>query len=178
MVKTTKRISIVAIVLLYQLSYTGVASAGFFDWLVSKEADLVLVNGLIENRLSYSEDFWGNIRARAEEQKNEFEVIKTYTVRATGYSSTPDQTDSTPFITASGTYVRDGIIAANVYENGRRLPFGTLVRIPEIYGDKIFVVEDRMNIRYKNNIDIWFPERSSALTFGSKKVTIEIVEES
>ncbi|MDP3696818.1 MAG: hypothetical protein Q8R55_02175, partial [Candidatus Taylorbacteria bacterium] len=113
-----------------------------------------------------------------EKNKDKFQVIRTHVVRATGYSSTPDQTDSTPFITASGTRVRDGIIAANVYQNGRRLPFGTLVRIPEVYGDKIFVVEDRMNIRYKNNIDIWFPERSLAKTFGSKKVTIEIVEES
>ena len=40
------------------------------------------------------------------------QVVKaTYWVVITGYSSTPDQTDSTPFITASGTYVEDGIVA-------------------------------------------------------------------
>ncbi|OGN04761.1 MAG: hypothetical protein A2746_00055 [Candidatus Yanofskybacteria bacterium RIFCSPHIGHO2_01_FULL_44_22] len=98
--------------------------------------------------------------------------MKTFTVVATGYSSTPDQTDSTPFITAWGTRVRDGIMAANF------LPFGTLVRIPSLFGEKIFVIEDRMNKRYKYNIDVWFSERELAKVFGVKKVTIEIVEES
>ncbi len=94
---------------------------------------------------------------------------RTLSVVASGYSSTPDQTDDTPFITAKGTYVRDGIIATNI------LPFGTLVKIPAIYGDKIFVVEDRMNRRYQNNIDIWFPDRQTALEFGRKTVEIEIL---
>ena len=105
---------------------------------------------------------------KAEEEK-ELTTVKTYTVRATAYSSSIDQTDSTPFITASGAYVKDGIIAANF------LPFGTIVRIPEIYGDKLFVVEDRMNQRYWYNIDIWFPERGLAREFGAKKVHIEVV---
>ena len=96
-------------------------------------------------------------------------VVKTYNVRATAYSSTVDQTDSSPFITASGTTVRDGIIAANF------LPFGTVVRIPDVYGDKLFVVEDRMHERYWYNIDIWFPKRGLAQNFGAQKVKIEIV---
>ena len=95
--------------------------------------------------------------------------IKTYVVMASAYSSTPDQTDSTPFITAWGTQVRDGIIAANF------LPFGTLVKMPELYGDKIFTVEDRMNRRYTYKIDVWFPERAQAMEFGNKKVKIEVV---
>lgn len=94
---------------------------------------------------------------------------KTFVVTATGYSSTIDQTDSTPFITAAGTHVRDGIIAANF------LPFGTVVRIPDLFGDKTFIIEDRMNKRYWYNIDIWFPERNQAKLFGVKKVTIEII---
>lgn len=105
------------------------------------------------------------------EDEVSLQVIKTYIVRATAYSSTVDQTDDTPFITASGTHVRDGIIAANF------LPFGTTVRIPELYGDKLFVVEDRMNQRYWHNIDIWFPERSLAKEFGAKKIKIEVVSE-
>lgn len=95
---------------------------------------------------------------------------RTMIVSATGYSSTESQTDSTPFITASQTYVRDGIVAANF------LPFGTAIKIPDIYGDKIFVVEDRMNQRYTNRIDVWFPETGLALKFGLKKaIKIEIV---
>lgn len=94
---------------------------------------------------------------------------KVYFVSVTGYSSTPDQTDHTPFITASGIHVRDGVAAANF------LPFGTVFRIPEIFGDKTFVVEDRMHSRYWMNIDLWFPERGLAKEFGRKVVKIEIV---
>lgn len=168
------------IVLFIALSFfsQNQAQAGFYDWLISKDdSNDILVQTAEENRTSL-DNFYRWTRSIEETEKKEIKVLKTYTVRATGYSSTPDQTDSTPFITASGTYVRDGIIAANVYANGRRIPFGTLVRIPEVYGDKIFVVEDRMHARYKNNIDIWFPERQLAREFGSKKVMIEIVEES
>lgn len=89
---------------------------------------------------------------------------------ASAYSSTPDQTDSDPFTTAWGTHVRDGIVAANF------LPFGTKIKIPEVFGNKVFVVEDRMNSRYWRKIDIWFPDRASALEFGLKKVKIQILE--
>lgn len=89
----------------------------------------------------------------------------------TAYSSTPEQTDSTPFITASGQSVGDGVVANNL------LPFGTKIRIPELYGDKIFEVQDRMHRRKGNNrLDIWFPSYGEAITFGVKKTSIEIVE--
>ncbi len=88
-------------------------------------------------------------------------------VTITAYSSTPDQTDDTPFITATGDHVADGIIAANF------LPFGTLVQIPKYFGNKIFVVKDRMHRRFSDRVDIWFPDRASAVKFG-KRVT-EIV---
>ncbi|HOY56080.1 MAG TPA: hypothetical protein PLH37_01505 [bacterium] len=89
-------------------------------------------------------------------------------ITATAYSSTVDQCDDTPFITANGSHVRDGIIAANF------LPFGTKVKIPELYGDKIFSVEDRMNSKYHYRIDVWMPDRESAIIFGSKYIKIEI----
>ena len=85
---------------------------------------------------------------------------KTIKTILTAYSSTPDQTDSTPFTTASGTRTRDGVIAANF------LAFGTKVQIPEIFGDKIFTVEDRMAKKHNDKIDIWFPERRLAKRFG------------
>ena len=98
-------------------------------------------------------------------------IAKTVKVIITAYSSTPDQTDDTPFITASNTHVRDGIIANNM------LPFGTKVRIPELYGNKVFVVEDRMNRKKGNyHVDIWMPDRPSAITFGAKIAHIEVLE--
>lgn len=87
-------------------------------------------------------------------------------VLATAYSSTVDQTDASPFITASGTHVHDGTLAANF------LPFGTRVKIPAHFGDKVFIVEDRMKSNEK--IDVWYPSREEALHFGARRVEIEI----
>jgi len=91
-------------------------------------------------------------------------------VTVTAYSSTPDQTDSTPFITANGTHVYDGIVACNF------LPFDTKVKFPEMYGDKIFIVEDRMALKNSHKMDIWMPSRNLALEFGVRNLAFEIVE--
>lgn len=90
-------------------------------------------------------------------------------VHVTGYSSTADQTDDTPFITASGSYVRPGVVAANW------LPLGSRVKIPELFGDEIFVVEDRMNKRFSDRLDIWFPDRETAKNFGKRYTKIVIL---
>lgn len=91
----------------------------------------------------------------------------------TAYTSTPGQTDSTPFIGASGKHVYDGMIAANW------LPFGTKVKIPALYGDKVFTVDDRMNSRYGyGRMDIWLDTtRTEALKFGVKRVEVQIFYE-
>ena len=90
-------------------------------------------------------------------------------VVVTGYSSTPDQTDDSPFITASGALVGDGVIAANF------LPFGTKVQIPVAFGTKIFTVKDRMHRRFSNRVDVWFNDRSSAIKFGIRKAEIVVL---
>lgn len=93
----------------------------------------------------------------------------TYTmhVTATAYNSEVGQCDDTPFITASGTHVRPGVIAANF------LPIGTKVKISG-FGDQVFTVEDRMNPRYDKRIDIWMTEHSDATQFGVRNVAIEV----
>lgn len=88
----------------------------------------------------------------------------------TAYSSTVDQCDEDPFIAASGKRVYDGMIAANW------LPFGTKVKIPALYGDKIFTVDDRMNARYGyGRIDVWLDApRQEVNSFGVKRLEIEV----
>lgn len=88
----------------------------------------------------------------------------------TAYSSTPDQTDDDPFIAASGKRVYDGMVAANW------LPFGTKIKIPSLYGEKIFTVDDRMNARYGyGRMDIWLNgERKTVNAFGVKRVDVEV----
>ncbi len=106
--------------------------------------------------------------ARPEDRETPDKVITKAVI--TAYTSTPGQTDDTPFIAASGKRVHDGMIAAN------GLPFGTRVKIPAVYGEKIFVVEDRMNRRYGyGRFDVWLDmSRAEARKFGVKRVAVEI----
>lgn len=89
-------------------------------------------------------------------------------VPVSAYNSDPWQTDDTPFVTASGSRTRDGVVAANF------LPFGTKVRFPQLYGDKEFVVEDRMNERYPLAIDVWMESREEARKLGRRRVVVEV----
>lgn len=98
------------------------------------------------------------------------QVVRTIKVLATAYSSTPWETDDTPFLTAACTMVRQGVVANNL------LAFGTKIRIPELYGSQIFVIEDRMRWDRSNyQIDIWFPSHQEAKNFGAKTTYIEVL---
>ncbi len=97
------------------------------------------------------------------------DVREVRTMYVTAYSSTPEETDDTPFITASGATVHDGIVATN------ELPLKTKIRIPALYGDKVFIVEDRMNERMKNKVDIWMATKEQAIRFGIKRVEIHVL---
>jgi len=93
---------------------------------------------------------------------------KTIYVNVSAYTSTKNQTDGSPYVTAVGTPVRDGIVAANF------LPIGTVVRIPDKFGDKLFVVEDRMNERFSFQVDVWMADHGEAKKFGMQFLKLEI----
>lgn len=97
------------------------------------------------------------------------EAARTMVVPTTAYTSDPGETDASPFTTADGSRVRDGIIAANF------LKIGTRVRIPEYFGDKVFEVHDRMNARYDQRVDIWMTKKADAYAWGVRRVKIEIL---
>ncbi|MFH0829317.1 MAG: 3D domain-containing protein [Candidatus Kerfeldbacteria bacterium] len=94
---------------------------------------------------------------------------RTVFVTATAYTSSVSECDSDPFTTASGAKTADGVIAANGY------PFGTKVRIPDYFGDKVFIVLDRMGRGGKNRIDIWMHTKHEALDWGVRRVRMEIL---
>ena len=88
----------------------------------------------------------------------------TRLVTVTAYSSTVDQTDSTPWTTASNKRTQDGFVAINGYR------FGTEVMFPDLYPDKVFEVQDRKNRRYSSEwVDIWMNSKRKAKDFGIKK---------
>ena len=77
----------------------------------------------------------------------------------TGYSSSPEETDDTPFITANGTRVRLGIIACP-----RNISFGSFAEIDK----KIYDCEDRMAKKNEGKFDIWFESKIEALEYGKQ----------
>lgn len=101
-------------------------------------------------------------------------VLRTSTHVMTAYNSEVGQTDESPCITANGYDVcksgQEDTIAANF------LKFGTKVKIPDLYGDRIFVVRDRMNKKHPNRVDIWMKDRASAVKFGVKTTRIQVIE--
>jgi 3D (Asp-Asp-Asp) domain-containing protein len=116
-------------------------------------------------------DFPSDQLEYSSELVNESPITDTKSVEVvvTAYSSREQETDDTPYTTAAGTTVRTGVVAANW------LPLGTKVRIPEIFGDEVFTVEDRMHKRNKNKLDVWFPNTEDALRFGVRRTRVEIL---
>ena len=92
----------------------------------------------------------------------------------TAYNSEIGQCDSSPCVTANGfnlcKHDTEDSVAANF------LPLGTKIKIPELFGDQVFVVRDRMNARYTNRIDVWMRDKTDARSFGVKEAKIEILE--
>ena len=168
-----KRVELYALIPLVLVGLTGIlpffetktpAAEADFETLPNENLDVSQFSAIQENALL-------PIPNPLEHQDN-FVVAEQIEVIVTAYSSTVWQTDSHPYLTAAGTLVRDGVVANNL------LPFGTKIRLPGIYGDKIFVIEDRMNSRKGNyQIDIWFPSYWEAKNFGAKSTIMEIVEE-
>ena len=101
--------------------------------------------------------------------------VKIDYVDITAYRAVMAECDSDPLVTADGTAIGAfpglNILAAN------HLPFGTKVRIPEYFGDKVFEVRDRMNARYTHRIDILMTDAKEVNQWGiRRKVKVEIIE--
>jgi len=97
--------------------------------------------------------------------------VRTYKVDMTAYTSSVEECDGDPFVTADGSVTQDGIVATNF------LPFGTKVRFPTVFGDRVFEVHDRMNARYSRRIDVWMEDKADMRQFGLKRnATVEILQ--
>jgi 3D (Asp-Asp-Asp) domain-containing protein len=81
------------------------------------------------------------------------------------YNAEVGQTDDRPFEMASGKNVYSGAIACP-----RNIKLGTKIEI----NDKVYTCEDRLNIRYKNNIDIFMWSKSDALNFGRQNLLAKV----
>lgn len=129
---------------------------------LNNQLNIVQSNSVFSN----SEHFLSNYRfSNRPKDPNKIRVV------VTAYSSCPMETDDDPYITASGNWVQEGIVATNF------LPFGTEIKIPEVFGNRVFVVQDRMHHRKKYQVDIWFSSKAGAIDFGVRHTYILLIEE-
>lgn len=142
-----------------------------YSGLIVEGSPSTIVNNSDQDSLSANEINNSSNTFLAAVNSPQISVTSKRRIIVTAYSSTSDQTDETPFVTASGKWVYDGVIASNFLE------FGTKVRFPELFGDKIFTVEDKMHERFADTrVDIWFADRESAKEFGLQEAIMEILE--
>jgi len=136
------------------------------------KVDLPINLGRIENLTEHP-----NYQGRLPELTTERTPRYTIKASVSAYNSEAGQTDDRPCETASGLDVcllNEQADANIVATNFLNLPFGSKVRLPDLYGDKIFVVEDRMNRRYQKHFDIWMPDKQKAIEFGRKYTRVEV----
>ena len=97
--------------------------------------------------------------------------FEEYTIPAyiTFYTPRPEETDDTPYHTASGERVREGIIACPNWLN-----FGDKV----IIDGQSYACEDRMNERYRDGryFDIFTFDLEEALAFGRQEQVVNIIK--
>lgn len=108
-------------------------------------------------------------------------ALPEYVVTLTAYNAVPEQTDSDPFVTASGAYSNPEVVAARSRDLADELPFGTVIEITgpadeqnscgysvvaPIVGYR--VIADTMNVRYTDRIDILFDTDSNYTLAGGK----------
>jgi 3D (Asp-Asp-Asp) domain-containing protein len=97
-----------------------------------------------------------------------YEDFAMVSVTITGYSSSVEETDDSPEITATNTAVREGVIALSqdlLREFTPGAPFSFHDRV-EIPGLGRFFIEDTMHPRWMRRADLWFPSREEALQWG------------
>ncbi len=154
---------------LSSISKTSQPNVLVLDYMRNNEllnSPYITIEGVIEEELVLVKE--------EEEVIEEIVVLKTSYHAITAYNSLPEQTNDQPCITANGFNVCEHGIEDTIAANF--LKFGTKVRIPDLFGDRIFIVRDRMNQRYPSRVDVWMLERDDAIQFGIRNAKIEIVE--
>lgn len=128
-----------------------------------RQADpsLVMLTG---DKLAQAQKEW------VEKQRAPKPAVAVKYMTLSAYNSVPNQTDGSPYSTAIGSLTRVGVVASN------NLPIGTRIRLPDHFGDQEFRVEDRMNTRYQNNVDVWMEDYKEAVKFGRRYAKIEVIE--
>lgn len=99
-------------------------------------------------------------------------------LNVTSYRSVPEQTDNTPFHTSTGERVcKDGVAVSQDLLKSKKVKYGDWLYIE---GVGLKRVNDTMNVRHKDHIDVWLPtledEKKFHKKFKGKKVNVWIIK--
>lgn len=84
----------------------------------------------------------------------------------TAYRSVPNQTDDSPYITSIGERVcKDGVAVSQDLLKSKKIKYGDWLYIE---GIGLKRVNDTMNIRFKNHIDVWVKTYEEEKKFHNK----------
>ena len=136
---------------------------------INQENNKVQVKEVIKYVERDIHSFW--IRYDIALLKNESEIINLDNITITSYNNEAEQTDSSPHIMASNRMVYEGAVAiSRDLRKKYNLKWGDIV---EVFND-YYVIEDLMNDKYKNRIDIFSfsKEKSKSIHYKHQKVKI------
>lgn len=122
--------------------------------------------------IKYPHYIYPNIKYDLQVIEDSSEVIELKGITITSYNNEESQTDDTPHIMASNRMVYEGAIAiSRDIKDKYKLKWGDFVLINS---DRLYVIEDLMNERYKNQIDIFGfnKEWSKTINFKNQKIKI------
>lgn len=97
-------------------------------------------------------------------------ILMNMRVTATAYSASAQECNSEPWLTTSMTLSRVGVIAVSRDLEAMGLTMGKTIIIE---GMGAFRIEDRMNARWVQRIDILHGNQKAASLFGIRSVTIK-----
>lgn len=100
---------------------------------------------------------------------------KIYKVACTAYNPVPTQTDSTPRTTSIGTKVKENYTIAVSQDLLKKkiVKYGDTIYVYEL--GKIYSVEDCLNKRYSNRLDIFMESKKEARKFGLRIVHFSVL---
>ena len=104
-----------------------------------------------------------------------------YTVKLTAYNAVPEQTDSTPHLTASGAPTNPEVVAARSVDLAAALPYGTVIAIERATEDSetcrfakverligYRVIADSMHSRKRAQIDVLLDQADTVTVHGKE----------
>jgi len=135
---------------------------------VTHQAELEAKQSMIEAQAAKIEQL-KQIVSQALAQEYIDQPLESMQVTATAYSARKEECNAQPWITASGTPSRVGVVAVSRDLEELGVQLGDFVIIK---GMGLFRVEDRMNKRWKKRIDILHANVEAARIFSKRKVEI------